>query len=103
MNGTERDFAWAQRLLEEASSRMGWGLGTPLRPITWKRMDLSKASSDWPQALSCFVLTPLSSPGPLVPLFPVSWSGPRKALGQATQGKLCSVQSFSHISQGNVV
>lgn len=75
MNCTE-DFAWAQRLLEEAGSTVGWGLGTPLGPITWKRMDLSEASSDWPEALSSFALTRLSSPGPQVPLFPVFWSGP---------------------------
>lgn len=47
------------------------GLGTPLGPTFWKRADLSKAGSDWPEALSYFVLTPLSSPELLVPL-PVS-------------------------------
>lgn len=38
-------------------------------PITWKREDLSKGSSDWPEALSYFV-----------PPCTVSWSGQGKAL-----------------------
>lgn len=45
----------------------GWVSGAPLGPITWKKVDLSKASSGWPEALSYFDFSYLPQ-GPYGPL-----------------------------------
>lgn len=85
---------------------MGWGLGTPSGPITWEKVDLSQASSGWPESLSYFVLTSLC-PGASAPLFSVSepWEslwpvGHAKVF--AVQGKPCSAQNFCQISRALV-